>query len=70
MKVSVVTISYNQAKFFPACIKSVAAQEGPYEHIIVDPGSTDGSREIIEANRSHFSNIILEKDDGPADGLN
>lgn len=70
MKISVVTISFNQAEFLQACIDSVAAQEGPFEHIIVDPGSTDGSREIIAANREHFSQIILEKDDGPADGLN
>lgn len=70
MKISVVTISYNQVNFLPACIESVAAQEAPYEHIIVDPGSTDGSRDIIEENCSNFSYIILEKDKGPADGLN
>jgi len=38
------------------------------EYIAVDPGSTDGSREIIE----QYSSIIkvFEKDAGPADGLN
>jgi len=70
MKISVVTISYNQAPYLQACIDSVACQGGEWEHIIVDPGSTDGSREIIEKNRSHFSEIVLESDLGPADGLN
>ncbi len=70
MKISVVTISFNQAEFLQDCIDSIAAQEGEFEHIIVDPGSTDGSRDIIEANKKKFSHIILEKDEGPADGLN
>ncbi len=70
MKITVVTISYNQAPYLQACIDSVACQSGEWEHIIIDPGSTDGSREIIEKNRSHFSEIVLEPDAGPADGLN
>lgn len=69
MKISVVTISYNQARYLQACIDSVAIQKGDWEHIIVDPGSTDGSRDIIEKNRSHFSHIVFERDEGPADGL-
>lgn len=70
MKISVVTISFNQAEYLEACLTSVAAQEGPWEHIIVDPGSTDGSREIIERYRKQFTHTILEPDGGPADGLN
>ena len=70
MKISVVTISFNQAQFLEACLDSIAIQEGPWEHIIVDAGSTDGSRDIIERRRSQFSHIVLEPDDGPADGLN
>lgn len=70
MKISVVTISFNQAKFLSDCIQSVAQQEGPWEHIIVDPGSTDGSRELIDRHIDHFSHIVYEKDQGPADGLN
>jgi glycosyltransferase involved in cell wall biosynthesis len=40
------------------------------EYIIVDAGSTDGSRDIIEAYRPHFAYMVLERDAGPADGLN
>jgi glycosyltransferase involved in cell wall biosynthesis len=40
------------------------------EYIVVDPGSTDGSREIIERYGSRISRVIYEPDRGPADGLN
>ena len=70
IKVSIVTISYNQAHFLKRTIKSVRRQDYPnIEHIIVDPGSTDGSRKIIEQYRDHFAAIIFEPDEGPADGL-
>ena len=70
MKISVVTISFNQVSYLEECIKSVAMQMGPWEHIIVDPGSTDGSREIIRSYARHFSHTVLSPDKGPADGLN
>lgn len=40
------------------------------EYIVVDPGSTDGSRDIIEEYRPHLADMVFEKDAGPADGLN
>ena len=40
------------------------------EYILVDAGSTDGSREIIEKYRNKISKIIYQSDKGPADGLN
>jgi glycosyltransferase involved in cell wall biosynthesis len=67
MRVGIVTISFNQAKFLQQAIDSVAVT-CPY--VVVDPGSTDGSREIIERNRDRFARIIFEPDEGPADGLN
>lgn len=71
MKISIVTISYNQARFLEKTIQSVLNQQFPdLEYIIVDPGSTDGSREIIQKYCTHFSHIIFEPDQGPADGLN
>lgn len=69
MKFSIVTISYNQAKYLKQCIESVLSQQNvDIEYIVVDPGSTDGSREIINS----YQNIIkiFKKDNGPADGLN
>lgn len=71
MKISIVTISYNQAQFLEQAILSVINQDYPnIEYIVVDPGSTDGSREIIEKYRSRISKVVLEKDAGAADGLN
>ena len=52
-------------------MRSVIDQEGvTVEYIVVDAGSTDGSREIIERYREKVACIILEPDRGPADGLN
>lgn len=71
MKISAVTISFNQGAFLERTIRSVIEQQGAdFEYIMVDPGSTDGSREIIERYRSYFSTMILEPDNGPRDGLN
>lgn len=71
MKFSIVTISYNQARFLEQAIRSVIEQDYPdVEYIVVDPGSTDGSREIIERYRDRIDKIIFEPDSGPADGLN
>lgn len=71
MKLSVVTISFNQARFLQEAIDSVVCSgQHTLQHVIVDPGSTDRSRNIIERNRSRFSPILLDPDQGPADGLN
>jgi glycosyltransferase involved in cell wall biosynthesis len=71
IKISVVTISFNQAKYLEEAIRSIVEQDYPdLEYIIVDPGSTDGSREIIEKYSDRIHKIIFEPDNGPADGLN
>jgi glycosyltransferase involved in cell wall biosynthesis len=71
MKFSIVTISFNQAAFLERAIQSVLGQGYPdVEYILVDPGSTDGSRDIVERYRDRIQHVIFESDDGPADGLN
>jgi glycosyltransferase involved in cell wall biosynthesis len=70
-KLSIVTISFNQAEYLEEAIKSVLGQDYPsIEYIVVDPGSSDGSREIIERYRKRIGKIVYEPDKGPADGLN
>ncbi|TRX01782.1 glycosyltransferase family 2 protein [Candidatus Methylobacter oryzae] len=71
MKISIVTISYNQVQYLEKAIRSIIDQDfDDLEYIVVDPGSNDGSRDIIEKYRSKITQILYEPDKGPADGLN
>ena len=71
MKVSIVTISYNQDQFLEKAIRSVHEQTyRDIEYILVDPGSTDRSRQIINQHSDRIDKIIFDPDDGPAQGLN
>ncbi len=71
MKVSVVTVSFNQAQFLERAIRSVLGQDhDDVEYIVVDPGSTDGSRNIIARYSGRIAKVIDEPDSGPPDGLN
>ena len=65
MKISIITINYNDAKGLAKTLKSVASQvlsdkvlnDGfSLEHIIVDGGSTDGSIEVIKEYASRNIN--------------
>jgi len=70
MKISIVTISFNQEKYLPACIDSILNQtDCELEYIVVDPGSQDGSRAIIDSYGDRIVKVY-EKTNGPADGLN
>lgn len=71
LRISVVTVSFNQGAFLCECIESVLNQRYPnLEYIVVDPGSADESRAILGRYRDRVERLILEPDDGPADGLN
>lgn len=71
MKISIVTISLNQAQFLERTILSIINQSyQDLEYIVVDPGSTDGSRDIIESYRPRITKILYESDNGAAEGLN
>lgn len=52
---NIITPVLNGAKFIEKNIQSIQALEIPYEHIIVDGGSTDGTLEIIKK----FPHLIL-----------
>ena len=71
MKISLVTISFNQAHYLEQAIRSVLDQDySDLEYIVVDPGSTDGSRDLIARYSDRIAHVVLEPDKGPADGLN
>ncbi len=69
-KISIVTVSYNQAEFIEDNIKSVIEQKYPnVEHIIIDAGSTDGTLEILKKYDKYLT-WTSEPDKGQSDGLN
>ena len=79
MKLSIVTINYNNAEGLRRTLASVAAQTySDIEHIIVDAASTDGSVEVIRdhesANRSSVHPLTIvwssKKDKGIYNGMN
>lgn len=68
-KISIVTPSYNSAKFIEDCIQSVLHQNYQnFEHLIIDGGSTDGTIDIIK-KYPHLK-WISEPDEGQSDALN
>jgi len=50
---------------------SILSQGYPdLEYIVLDPGSADGSRELIKSYGERIAHVIFETDRGAADGLN
>lgn len=71
MKVSVITIVYNNQACIADCIQSVLSQSYPnIEHIVMDGGSTDGTQEIIESCQDKLAHYQSGKDNGLYDALN
>ncbi len=71
LKVSIITIVYNNCTCIAGCIQSVQQQTYPdIEHIVIDGGSTDGTQEQIEKNCHCLAYYKSEKDNGLYDALN
>ncbi len=70
MKFSIITPSFNQARYLEAAMLSVLDQRGAdIEYIVMDGGSTDGSREIIERHASRLAHWQCERDGGQYDAI-
>lgn len=71
MKISIITVTFNSAKYLQSCIDSVASQDYyNIEYIIVDGGSTDETISIIKKNEGKIAKWVSEKDKGIYDAIN
>jgi glycosyltransferase involved in cell wall biosynthesis len=71
MKVSIITVVFNNQKTISSAINSVLSQSHTdVEYIIIDGASTDGTLEIINQYRDKITLIISEKDNGIYDAMN
>ena len=71
MKYSIITINYNNCDGLRKTIESVISQSyKDYEFIVIDGGSTDGSRDIIEQHSCHIDYWVSEPDKGVYNAMN
>ena len=69
--ISVITVCLNGAEFIEQAIQSVLSQSYPLmEYIIIDGGSTDGTREIVHSYESRLDYWHSRPDRGVAHAFN
>lgn len=70
MKVSIITPCYNAAHTIVRTLDSIRDQTvRPFEYLIIDGGSTDGTVEIAKAHPA-VTYVVSERDKGIADAFN
>lgn len=71
MKISIITIVYNNVRDIEYTISSVLNQSYPdIEYIVIDGASTDGTLDIINRYKDRINTIVSEKDAGIYDAMN
>jgi hypothetical protein len=70
-RISIITPSYQQGRFIEETILSVLHQNYPnLQYIVVDGGSTDETRSILETYRWQIDHLLIEPDDGQTQAIN
>ena len=71
MKISIITVNYNNLSGLRKTLKSVISQSSEdYEWIVIDGGSTDGSKELLEEYSDRIDYWVSEKDHGIYEAMN
>ena len=71
MKLSIITINFNNEVGLKKTIESVVSQSmRDFEWIVIDGGSTDGSKKIIEQNKQYIAYWCSEPDRGIYHAMN
>lgn len=71
MKLSIITINYNNREGLRKTIQSIVTQNShEFEYIIIDGGSTDGSVDIIKEYSNYINYWISEPDRGIYHAMN
>lgn len=71
MKISIITINYNDAHGLEKTLESIAPHKTEsIEHIIIDGGSTDTSLDVILHHKSQIDFYLSETDKGIYNGMN
>lgn len=71
MKLTIVTINYNNREGLERTLRSVTAQlTADTEYVVIDGGSTDGSVELIQQYAKHIAYWVSEPDKGIYNAMN
>ena len=71
MKISIITVVFNNKVGLEATIQSVINQTyNDIEYIIIDGGSEDGTKEILEQYSSNINYWVSENDNGIYHAMN
>lgn len=71
MKISIITVCFNSASTLQTAMDSVLGQTYPdIEYIVIDGGSRDGTKELLERYRVRLAVCISEPDEGIYDAIN
>src|SRR6478672_9434244 len=71
MKISIITINYNDKVGLEKTIQSVSSQTSTdFEYVVIDGNSSDGSVELIEQHKDVIDYWISEKDTGIYNAMN